>query len=648
MAKPLRLVRRLTLNMPAAAFFDAASNTDRVEQSIGLPAAHFTMSREPGGRQALRADARFLGMAVHWYELPFEWVENRYWGVRRVFEGVPLKWIDYRTSITPLGRERIRVEIRATVLPTNIFGRVGAYFVFGVYTLGHMIQLYRTFETRYSQRAPTIFPPPLHPDVDARALDVRARALHARANLPSGLAARLIAHLREAPDDDVKNMRPFVLADRWGTDRMETLRAFLYATQAGLLDLHWDVLCPYCRVAKATLSNLADLSPEAHCDTCNIRYDVNFDEYVELRFTVNAAVRSVFDAVFCLAGPYQSRHIVAQFYLPPGETRSVAVPLPPGPYRWRTRQRLERGNLRIGPDGGPGPLVYRFTADGGVQGSGFRVQGSDVAGEGSDGNRPSEGLPKSKIENPKSDELAPGAEIRFENASASELLLILEKADWGNEGVSAALVTSLQEFRTMFSSQVLAPGLGVSVRNLTLLFSDLKDSTAMYERVGDSPAYARVRDHFGIMSAAIAEHNGAIVKTIGDAVMAVFSVPAEAVAAALAIQEGIARYNMAAAPEDWLCVKLGLHGGPCIAITANDLLDYFGSTVNVAARAQGASLGEDIILTETLYTDPRVRELVADLPTESFTTELRGLSQLFTLYRVIPAPVAASVGHSPS
>ena len=127
------------------------------------------------------------------------------------------------------------------------------------------------------------------------------------------------------------------------------MRLFLYATQAGLLDLHWDVLCPNCRVAKATLGNLADLALEAHCDTCNIRYDVNFDEYVELRFTVNPAVRTVFDAVFCLAGPYQSRHIVAQFYLHPGETRTVDLNLPPGLYRWRTRQRPSAAPCRSTP-----------------------------------------------------------------------------------------------------------------------------------------------------------------------------------------------------------------------------------------------------------------------------------------------------------
>ena len=609
MSQPLRFGRKITLAMPAAAFFEAGSNTDRVERAAWLPEAHFQMGREPGGRQALRADAHLFGIPVHWYELPFEWVEGRYWRVHRIFEGVPLRWITITTTLQPLGPARTRVNLQVEILPSNPLGALGAYLVFGVGVLTRMEHVYREMAQRYRAHDAVVVPIPLRPDLHPRALETRARDLRARA-LPPGLADRLIDHLASAPDDEVTRMRPFALAARWGTDRMATLRTFLYATQAGLLDLHWDVLCPNCRVAKATVANLADLALEAHCDTCNIRYDVNFDEYVELRFTVNGAVREVYDATYCIGGPYQTRHIVAQFYLPPGKSRTITADLPPGAYRWRTRQRTERGDLYLDPAGARQTLAYRFTADG-------------VVGP---------AAPPT---------VAPGAELRFENAGGRELLLILEKSDWTQDAVSAALVTSLQEFRNMFSSQVLAPGIGVSVRNLTVLFSDLKDSTVMYERVGDSPAYARVRDHFGIMAAVIATHNGAIVKTIGDAVMAVFSMPGSAVAAALEIQAGIAAYNARVPPADTLCVKLGLHGGPAIAINANDVLDYFGSTVNTAARVQGTSQGGDLVLTGTVYDEPAVRELLDGLPVEPFDAHLKGLSQQFTLYRVWPQPAPA-------
>jgi class 3 adenylate cyclase len=78
---------------------------------------------------------------------------------------------------------------------------------------------------------------------------------------------------------------------------------------------------------------------------------------------------------------------------------------------------------------------------------------------------------------------------------------------------------------------------------VTLLFTDLKGSTVMYERLGDLNAYALVRKHFALLGAIVQEHSGAIVKTIGDAVMAVFSRPTDAVSAALHILEKIERYN---------------------------------------------------------------------------------------------------------
>ena len=79
------------------------------------------------------------------------------------------------------------------------------------------------------------------------------------------------------------------------------------------------------------------------------------------------------------------------------------------------------------------------------------------------------------------------------------------------------------------------------VAKIALMFTDLKSSTAFYEKVGDARAYHLVRDHFAFLAAIIRENDGAIVKTIGDAVMAAFADPAKAVRAAIAIQEQVNR-----------------------------------------------------------------------------------------------------------
>src|SRR6185437_10449918 len=126
-----------------------------------------------------------------------------------------------------------------------------------------------------------------------------------------------------------------------------------------------------------------------------------------------------------------------------------------------------------------------------------------------------------------------------------------------------------------------------------ILFTDLRASTRLYRQIGDAPAFGVVLDHFDVLRAAVAAEGGAVVKTIGDAVMATFQRPVAALHAVLAAQRALASPAAGARP---LRLKAGLHYGPCIAVTLNDRLDYFGSTVNIAARLVGLSGGSDIIL----------------------------------------------------
>jgi len=187
---------------------------------------------------------------------------------------------------------------------------------------------------------------------------------------------------------------------------------------------------------------------------------------------------------------------------------------------------------------------------------------------------------------------------------------------------------------------MLAPDLNLSVGNVAIMFTDLKSSTAMYEQLGDATAFNLVQVHFRILAEAIAANQGAIVKTVGDAVMATFYRAEDCVRAAFEIQASIDRYNeenpQKAAP---IIVKLGAHVGPCIAVTLNERLDYFGTTVNVAARVQNESIGEDIVLSEDILTDPGVQAMMGVLPirrSEPFEVSLKGLAKPFALTRVHP------------
>ena len=92
---------------------------------------------------------------------------------------------------------------------------------------------------------------------------------------------------------------------------------------------------------------------------------------------------------------------------------------------------------------------------------------------------------------------------------------------------------------TVFRFVTVTASQGVAMDDLTFLFTDLQDSTLMYERVGDATAYDLVRVHFKVLETATRDHGGVIVKTIGDAIMARFRDPAQAVRTALEMRERI-------------------------------------------------------------------------------------------------------------
>jgi class 3 adenylate cyclase len=98
----------------------------------------------------------------------------------------------------------------------------------------------------------------------------------------------------------------------------------------------------------------------------------------------------------------------------------------------------------------------------------------------------------------------------------------------------------MQAFRDLFADAVLRPGDQVAIGRIAFLFTDIKGSSDLYNRVGDARAYGFVREHYAVLTRAVREHDGAVVKTIGDAVMAAFADPVNALDAALAIRDDIA------------------------------------------------------------------------------------------------------------
>jgi class 3 adenylate cyclase len=370
-----------------------------------------------------------------------------------------------------------------------------------------------------------------------------------------------------------------------------------------LLDFQWDLLCPLCRGPQESPQSLQDIHTDVHCDSCKIDFRVNFDRYVELTFRPNPAVRRVDIQSFCVGSPELTPHIVAQQLLPAGATRVLDLPLEPGSYRLRAMELSGAQDLVVSADGAASAQVNLST-------NGWTTDTLRVAER---------------------------VSLDLRNETNAEQLLMLERMAWNDQATTAAEVTALQMFRDLFASEALRPGEQISVGTLTVLFTDLRDSTKLYREIGDATAFGRVMNHFDVLKKAITEHDGAIVKTIGDAVMAVFRCAADGLIAMLEAQRMLAQPTDGSLP---LQLKAGLHTGPCIAVTLNDRLDYFGSTVNLAARLEGLSSGNDVIVSRPVFEDAQVRELLESkrLAATEFDMALKGFeNERFALWRVSEA-----------
>jgi class 3 adenylate cyclase len=588
------------LDSPPEALWPLLADTARFNEAAGFPRYTLAETPQPDGSVRRVARARLKGLPIAWEERPFEWVAGRWFRQSRRPLGGPIALFTATLTLAPDGAGSL-VTYGIAMEPRNALGRL--LLRLGIIDVaGRKVErlIRAAGEFAAGQRGqPFEFEPPRLPAGARQRADAAVLALEAAGH---GMARRLAEHLLAAPETDLVRIRPRTLATAWDAPSRAVVELCLDAVKAGLLAMRWDLLCPRCRGAKLTAGSLDQIPRGAHCPSCNIEYGRDFAKNLEVTFRPAATIRGVAPGGFCLASPLATSHVLVQQILAPGEARTIEADLPPGAYRVRTLE--PGGEVAVEHAGGPFP--------------GIVVDGAAVtagpAGPGPTG---------------------PGR-LALRNDGAAERTVVIERRQWEKDALTAHEATTLQSFRDLFAAESLRPGDDVEIEQVTLMFTDLKGSTALYGRIGDARAYGIVREHYALLGAAIRASDGAIVKTIGDAVMAAFAEPAAAVRAALAVQRGIAAFN-AGSEAGPVIVKLGLHCGPCIAVTLNDRLDYFGSTVNLAARLQGQSHGGDVVMSEPLAADPTVAPLLAGLPLVAETAEMKGFPEAVRFRRLTAA-----------
>ena len=586
--------------LPRAEVWELLANTDRLNQFLELPAVNYSV---PGSEDTLlvrEAQAKFRNIIpLRWKEYPFHWVRNEEHAVLRTYDAGPLRRFWGGIKLADGGHNTTLLTVFADLTPANALGEL-MLPALAKSSIDKTIKYCQdTVALRQSGKSRGRPYNPVASTVNEAILAPLLARL-SRAPVNSRLIPRLAEQLHEADDNEVSGLRPKPLAWAWSAPLNEVLRLCLHATKVGILNLGWHQMCPHCRVSKAEYSTLSHLGSTFECDLCGVSYETDFERYVELRFGVHPQVRAASADIYCISGPFATPHILAQTSIESGGKAQMRVEL--GGQKLRLRVLKLNHMLPVGSSyASTGPLTYSH--------DGWNSQITIPAPDGS---------------------------IDIFNRSGRDIVVALEKEEWDDVAVTAAQITTIKEFRELFSSEVLAPGQTVRIESLTLLFSDLCDSTQLYESLGDAPAYGRVRKHFAWLFDIIGRCNGAIVKTIGDSVMSVFQSPEDAMRAALEIQRSIEQFNTSAENEEAISIKIGVHHGPAIAINANDRLDYFGSTVNIAARLQNVGGGGDIIFSSEVAERSGVQALFQEkqLKPQAFQANVKGIRGILDLFRL--------------
>jgi class 3 adenylate cyclase len=422
--------------------------------------------------------------------------------------------------------------------------------------------------------------------------------------------------------------------------------------------MEWHLICKMCGQVVDNFRSMSRLHSHYTCTFCSFENDVFLDDYIQVAFTLSPHIR---DLIYHHPDRLSPRDFFFKYrlskgilpwsdsesfyelmerltplaaYVEPGTTRTVEYEAAPGILFGADMINKTRLMIFFDEAAAPGTQHLKVQLiDGRLSGVNpvlvpQRVDLGGVVFNAENAARLQSGSVRIDVENHMP---ARGAIWLFH---APNSVLALKKFNEYEPFLSGKRLLCTRTFRDLFRTEVVQSEEGIGVRDITFMFTDLKGSTALYDQIGDAKAYYLVRQHFDTLGRVIGQNQGAIVKTIGDAVMATFMTSLDAVKAALAILNDIEQFNQGISEK--LVLKIGLHHGHSIVVTLNDRLDYFGQTVNIASRIQNLAGAGEIYLSEDMYDAPGVNEYLAERSGELDEQEtiLKGIGEKMKVYRL--------------
>ena len=584
-AKQRRIERLWVFDLPGtpAELWPFISDTSRMNRALGT--AEMTFVEKAGKRFG---SSKAGGVKHEWFEVPWNWVAEQWLTSTRIYDRGFMKVMYAIHRLEPIATGT-RVYLYFGAVPRNSLYAAAIRLGFPSLEKAYR-KILPALAAQLDRLRPEILlapPDPLPDEAEARLRAMREQLV--AENLPVACVDALVDWIRTGDDADLHRIQIRERARVWKLPELDLLRTALYATRAGLLDLSWDTICPHCRGLRDEHGKLDQLLAESHCEVCQVDFTTDVQEAVEVTFRVHPAIRDIPEQLYCSAEPSKKEHIRVMTAVAPGKKATVMPSLPPGRY---TVWAGHRGGWYLDvEEDGPNELVYEDHPEGTV------VRAST---------RPI---------------------VHFENDGAEPESFSIERATWSADALRPGMLLSFQEFRDLFSEEYIGADVKLAVGEQTLLFTDVVGSTAFYALRGDPAAFVEIKRHFDEVFAIVAANRGAVVKTIGDAVMATFVSPLDAVRASKSIHDAFHPKRT----DTPIRLRISLNTGPCIAVRLNANADFFGGTVNVAAKLQALAEGYQIAMSEATYKSAGVAEYLADQKAELEAMEYTS--------KALPAPV---------
>lgn len=559
-----------SLGVSPAELWPYISDTNRIFRHLGATPIHETSLSRSTPKGFLELSHNKLKSYVTWTEEPYMWEEPFRYSVVRNYKLGILKQL--KLSIESIPAETgTKLNIKISVLPSSLaFSYLVKFYV--EYFIKRRL-------TNYLQQIDESLRKNLKPYDYVKSNNlVRGAERKLKKLKPELIAAskrkrivnRLIDLITFAEDEDLERIHPYALAEYWGEKKYSVLNVFLHASKMDLLDFSWDVCCPKCKSPKHNFRKMKEARVHLYCEDCESDYTMDFNRNMHLVFRPHPLIRKISDKKYCLGGPGSKSHRVIQQHLKIGDERYLQVELDEGTYLFRTHNHEGHLILHVREEGADNVNIY--ITDGELDGQEITISQSP--------------------------------NLIISNQSSQKTVCFVDKLNWKSEAIYASEVSSSLDFRELFAKETLKETSKVKASEVTMLFTDLMNSTELYVQEGDESAIGRVMGHFKIIQQIVAEERGGIVKTIGDSVMAVFWEPVSALKAVQRIQQ---IFTTSTSMGDAFKIKAGVHYGDCTAVNLNGRIDYFGTTVNIASRLVDVASEKEIMVSEAVFNHPDVQ-----------------------------------------